>query len=159
MRTLIVVLAILAIAFADGSKVVDAVGKVVGKYPYSYGAGNKDGPTKGVRDGKCDDSKVIGFDNSGLTVFGIYQGCGKAIYHGATHQYKECTKLVDFDDREPGDLIFYGTSGTDIHHVAICADDDHMFEAPGHDAHCKGILIANSTIRTRDLLPKVCRYC
>jgi len=107
----------------------------------------------------CDDRGVKGFDCSGLSKYGVYQGCGKSIYHGATTQYRQAPQVLDLADKQPGDLIFYGTSLSDIHHVTIYVGGNNMVEAPGHDSHCKGIYVRNVEIRSKNLLSKVARYC
>jgi len=162
MRFLIALLAIVAVVFAGGDGVVSAVRSMVGKYPYSYAGGNDHGATRGVLmkiSPYCDDRNVIGFDCSGLSKYGVFQGCGKSIYHGATTQYRQAPQVLDLSEKQPGDLIFYGTSLSDIHHVTIYSGGNSMVEAAGHDSHCKGIPVRETSIRDKNLLSKVARYC
>jgi len=145
-----------------GQAVVTAVRAMVGRYPYSWCGGNDHGPTHGTvqkQSPYCDDRNVIGFDCSGLTKYGVYQACGKSIYHGATTQYRQAPTVVDIGSKQPGDLIFYGNSLNDIHHVTVYAGGNNMIEAPGHDSHCNGIKVRETAIRSTNLLSKVARYC
>ena len=140
---------------------VAAAGSMVGKYPYSWGGGNNNGATLGKKQSSspyCDDSKVKGFDCSGLSKYAVYQGAGKSIYHGAQTQYNEAPKKIALNDKQPGDLVFFGKSTTSITHVAIYAGNNMMIEAPGHNADCSGIYVRKVKLRTNNLLSTVARY-
>jgi len=164
MRFAVALLALAVVALAarnGGDAVVQAVRNQVNQWPYSYGGGNNKGATYGVLmkiSPYCDDRKVKGFDCSGLSKYGVFQGCGKDIYHGATHQFNQAPQLLPFSEKQPGDLIFYGPSEKDIHHVTIYSGGNMMVEAYGHD-HCKGILVRETEIRSKNLIQKVARYC
>jgi len=164
MRTIIVVLAIAAVCLAGGDGVVSAVRSMVGRYPYSWCGGNDHGATHGAVQKEspyCDDRNVVGFDCSGLSKYGVYQGCGKSIYHGATHQYNQAPNKPELSQKQPGDLLFYGPGPgmSNIHHVTIYVGGNNMVEAYGHDGHCKGIPVRETAIRSKNLMPNVARYC
>ena len=166
MHFVVVLLAIAAVSLAAqnscGDDIVAAARAMIDRYPYSWCGGNDQGPTKGAvqkQSPYCDDRNVVGFDCSGLTKYAVYQATGKSIYHGATHQYLNCPNKVAIADKQPGDLMFYGNSLKDIHHVVIYSGGNNMIEAYGHDSNCHGIPVRETTIRTQNLLEEVARYC
>ena len=71
----------------------------------------------------------VGFDCSGL-VQAAYQTAGIALPRTAQQQYDATTKLAPGDPLQPGDLVFFGQSTTDITHVGIYAGDGEMVDAP-----------------------------
>jgi len=128
-------------------------------WPYSWGGGNRNGATYGSiePDGpKCDDRKVKGFDCSGLSLYALWQGVGVSVGHGATMQWNAAPKYP-YSQRQPGDLIFYGTD-TKIHHVTIYAGNDQMLEAEGHDSHCRGLKLHKTAVRSKNLKNLVGRF-
>lgn len=144
-----------------GDAVAAAAEAMVGRYPYSYAGGNDRGASYGVLmkiSPYCDDRRVLGFDCSGLSKYAVFQGTGRSIYHGATHQYNEAPQQLPLAARQRGDLLFYGTSLADIHHVTIYAGDGMMVEASGHNPDCTGVLVRKVAVRTKNLLPNVARY-
>jgi len=164
MRTLIalalVALVVVSAQSNGGSAIVSAAKSQVGKWPYSWAGGDNHGATYGVKQScspYCDDRKVKGFDCSGLSKYSVYQGVGVSLAHHAQTQYDNCKNKVASSDRQPGDLVFFGSSSSSIHHVAIYIGDNQMIEAPGHDSHCHGIKVRQSALRTKDLVSKVCR--
>jgi cell wall-associated NlpC family hydrolase len=60
----------------------------------------------------------VGFDCSGL-VQAAYAAAGIALPRTAQEQYDATAKLGPGDVLEPGDLVFFGTSVSDIEHVGI----------------------------------------
>ena len=145
----------------QGDAVAAAAEAMVGRYPYSYAGGNDRGATYGVLmkiSPYCDDRRVLGFDCSGLSKYAVFQGTGRSIYHGATHQYNEAPQQLPLAAMQRGDLLFYGTSLADIHHVTIYAGNNMMVEASGHNPDCSGVKVRKVAVRTKNLLPNVARY-
>ncbi|MGE7434011.1 C40 family peptidase [Kitasatospora sp. NPDC001175] len=70
-----------------------------------------------------------GYDCSGLTQ-AAYAAAGIPIPRVAQDQYNATTKLPPGSALLPGDLVFYGTSTTDITHVGLYVGGDQMIEAP-----------------------------
>ena len=143
-----------------GDKIVKAAESMVGKYPYSWDAGDIHGATKGTKQKEkpyCDDRNVVGFDCSGLAIYSVYQGVGKTLPHHAQDQYSMAPKYP-LSQRQPGDLVFFGSSSSNIKHVAIYAGNNKMIEAPGHDKHCKGIKVRKVALKTSNLIQKVGRF-
>lgn len=148
----------------SGAKIVSAARKMVGKYPYSWAGGNNNGATYGIVQDispYCDDSDVIGFDCSGLAKYAVYQGTGVSLYHQSQVQYdtaKNNGQLVDIGNRKAGDLVFFGSSSSSIHHVAIYSGEGTMIEAPGHNSDCSGMLVREKELRTSQLISKAARF-
>ncbi|MEV5249866.1 bifunctional lytic transglycosylase/C40 family peptidase [Streptomyces werraensis] len=98
--------------------------------PYSWGGGNASGPSTGTccspsgQDGKA----VRGFDCSGLTLY-AYAKAGITLPRTAAAQYA-ASEPVKPGQVKPGDLVFYGTSATSIHHVGIYVGNGWMIDAP-----------------------------
>lgn len=144
-----------------GSKVVAAAESMVGKYPYSWGGGDNDGATVGIIQKippYCDDRNVVGFDCSGLAKYAVYQGSGVSIIHKAQIQYDNAPTKVPLDEKQPGDLVFFGKSTTSITHVAIYAGDDMMIEASGHNDDLSGIPVRKVELRTNNIISSAARY-
>lgn len=77
--------------------------------PYVWGGGDHHGATGG------------GFDCSGLTMYAVYQATNGevAMAHQTNSQIVDPNvKKVAWEDRQPGDLLFFG-SPADYHHVSI----------------------------------------
>ncbi|MFI7194421.1 C40 family peptidase [Nocardia nova] len=98
-----------------GQAVVAAAQQWIGT-PYVWGGGDANGPTGG------------GFDCSGLTLYAVYQASGGRIrlpHYTQAQQDDPAAHAVPFDQRQPGDLIFFTTAGeSDSHHVAVYAGRD-----------------------------------
>ncbi|MEU8473352.1 bifunctional lytic transglycosylase/C40 family peptidase [Streptomyces sp. NPDC029006] len=98
--------------------------------PYSWGGGTADGPSTG----SCcsphghSGSSIAGFDCSGLTLY-AYAKSGISLPRTAAQQYAASEPLTPQEAR-PGDLVFYGNSATDIHHVGIYVGGGWMIDAP-----------------------------
>lgn len=69
------------------------------------------------------------FDCSGLTMFCYSVAAGISLPHNAAMQYA-CTTHIARDSAQPGDLVFFGSSASSIHHVAIYTGGDMMIHAP-----------------------------
>ncbi|WP_439659556.1 C40 family peptidase [Lentzea sp. HUAS TT2] len=112
---------------------------------YSWGGGNADGPTKGVRDGGVADShgdyNKVGFDCSGLTLY-AYAQAGVQIIRPSDAQLTRAKLVVPFTQARAGDLLFWGT-----HHVAmylgVINGQQMMLEAPQ-----SGDVVKVSKVRT-----------
>ncbi|NKY43594.1 C40 family peptidase [Nocardia cerradoensis] len=98
-----------------GQAVVAAAQQWIGT-PYVWGGGDANGPTGG------------GFDCSGLTLYAISQASRGRIrlpHYTQAQQDSPAGQSVPFDQRQPGDLIFFTTAGeSDSHHVAVYAGRD-----------------------------------
>jgi cell wall-associated NlpC family hydrolase len=71
----------------------------------------------------------VGFDCSGL-VQAAYKVVGITLPRVAQDQYDATTKLGPGGPLEPGDLVFFGESTTDITHVGIYVGNGEMVDAP-----------------------------
>ena len=93
-----------------GAAIIAAAEKWIGT-PYVWGGGDQNGPTSG------------GFDCSGLTLYALYQASGGRLrlpHFTQSQQDDPAGKVVAFDQRQPGDLIFFTAPGESTsHHVAI----------------------------------------
>ncbi|MFF8544992.1 NlpC/P60 family protein [Streptomyces werraensis] len=98
--------------------------------PYSWGGGNANGPSTGVccSPGGQNGKAVAGFDCSGLTLY-AYAQAGISLPRTAAQQYA-ASQPVKPGQVRPGDLVFYGTSATNIHHVGIYVGNGWMIDAP-----------------------------
>jgi cell wall-associated NlpC family hydrolase len=68
-----------------------------------------------------------GFDCSGFTLY-VYRQVGRTLPHGATDQARRGIR-VSLRRLEPGDLVFWGGSGS-YSHVAMYAGRGRVIEAP-----------------------------
>lgn len=112
-----------------GPNVIAAAMRWLGT-PYAWGGGNTDGPTNGISDGGTGDANgdtgKVGFDCSGLTLYAVFQASGGAISlphsTGDTSNpgqlYDPRGQNVPLDQKQPGDLVFFGAGGN-THHVGI----------------------------------------
>ncbi|WP_040714174.1 C40 family peptidase [Nocardia takedensis] len=104
-------------ASAFGRAVIDHASRWIGT-PYEWGGGDFEGPTGG------------GFDCSGLTRYAIYHASGGQIqlpHYTQAQQDHPSAEVVAFDQREPGDLIFFTAPGdADSHHVGIYLGRDEQ---------------------------------
>ena len=112
---------------------IDAASSMLGRYPYSWGGGDKYGPSYGIccsgsgRDG----TNVYGFDCSGLTQYAFYKGAGLSIDRKSGMQYANGYKVA-LSQRKAGDLIFWSSnspSASGIHHVALYVGGGQIIEA------------------------------
>lgn len=84
--------------------------------PYVWG-GN--GPQQGS----------TGFDCSGLTTF-AYSSAGVSLPRTAHTQYFATGRIMQAGDLQPGDLVFWGSPATKIHHVGLYLGNGVMVNAP-----------------------------
>jgi len=85
------------------------------------------------------------FDCSGLTMM-AWARAGVSMTHGSEAQWEEFPK-VPIPDLQPGDLVFFGSSGPSNHHVGIYVGGGTMIEAPH-----TGAVVRYSTIYRPDLV-------
>ena len=121
---------------------------------YSWGGGNVQGPTVGVRDGGVADTygdyRKVGFDCSGLMIYAFSHALGYALPHYSGFQYNAGRK-VPLAQKRPGDMLFWGTGG-DIHHVALYIGGEQMIEAP-----YSGGAVRVTAVRYTEIMPYVVR--
>lgn len=119
---------------------------------YSWGGGNVNGPTKGIRDyGTGDyygDYLNEGFDCSGLMIY-AFAPAGYALPHYTGYQYK-FEKHYPVAQMKRGDLLFWGTNASQ--HVALYLGDGKMIEAPQ-----SGSVVKISPVRWGGMTPDVVR--
>ncbi|GAC1383941.1 MAG: C40 family peptidase [Marmoricola sp.] len=95
--------------------------------PYVWGGGAYTGPS-----GIGSDGRGPGWDCSGLVMYAAYQASGGKLrlphYSGAQITFGQ---PVGWDDKQPGDLIFFTEPGASApHHVAIYTGDGKILQAP-----------------------------
>ncbi len=119
---------------------------------YSWGGGDANGPTLGIRDGGVADSygdyQKVGFDCSGLMIYG-FAGVGIDLPHYTGYQYTSGPQ-VPLSEMRRGDMIFYGPNASA--HVALILGDGTMIEAPQ-----SGDVVKISPVRTAGAMPMVVR--
>lgn len=98
---------------------------------YSWGGGNSDGPTKGIRDGgtadEFGDYKKVGFDCSGLMLY-AFSGVGIDLPRYSGNQHK-AGEQVPVDQMQRGDMLAWARNGR-TYHIALYLGDGQMLEAP-----------------------------
>jgi cell wall-associated NlpC family hydrolase len=72
---------------------------------------------------------------------------GVSMSHGSQDQYNAFPK-VPISQLQPGDLVFFGSSGPSNHHGALYIGGGTMIEAPH-----TGAFVRYGTIYRRDLVP------
>ncbi|MPZ65487.1 MAG: hydrolase [Pseudonocardiaceae bacterium] len=121
---------------------------------YSWGGGDSDGPTLGIRDGGVADSygdyRNSGFDCSGLMIYAFAPEIGYSLPHYSGSQYDSGVK-VPLSQKQPGDMLFWATGGR-IHHVALYIGDGQMIEAPQ-----SGSQVRIAPVRTSGIMPYATR--
>lgn len=140
-------------ASAKITAVINAAKSQLGKgYFYSWGGGDRNGPSYGIKDGSRDDRDVFGFDCSGLTQFAVWQGAGIDIGSTARVQVNKGHKVA-WTSRKPGDLLFWYTSGV-ASHVAIYLGDDKLIESNvprnANSVHIKTVSGSPTVVRIID---------
>jgi peptidoglycan DL-endopeptidase RipA len=104
---------------------------------YSWGGGNYDGPTVGIRDGGIGDAYgdyySVGFDCSGLMMY-AFAGAGVYLPHYSGYQYNAGRK-VPLSQAQRGDMLFWGPGGGT--HVALYLGGGMMVEAPYSGSHVR----------------------
>ena len=101
--------------------------------PYAWAGGSGHGPTRGVCAGgdAAQDCKVVGFDCSGLAIFGWAPY--RSMAHFAATQYTQAGRAHPaVRALRPGDLVFWSSNHTvaGIHHVAIYVGNGNVVQAP-----------------------------
>jgi cell wall-associated NlpC family hydrolase len=101
--------------------------------PYAYGGGGPNGPSLGS-DG------LIGFDCSAFMQYVFEQGAQIAIPRTAQAQYNATVGVGNTATQstiQPGDLMFFGSSPTDVEHVDMYVGSNMVIEAPetGENLH------------------------
>ncbi|MET9913594.1 bifunctional lytic transglycosylase/C40 family peptidase [Streptomyces sp. NPDC006476] len=113
----------------EAATALNAAAKMIGT-PYSWGGGNASGPSTGTccsPNGRSGTS-ITGFDCSGLTLY-AYAKAGISLPRTAAQQYA-ASEPVKPGDVRPGDLVFYGSSLSSIHHVGLYIGGGWMIDAP-----------------------------
>lgn len=109
------------------NKVISSARKYLGT-PYSWGGGDKNGPTKGSGSG----ANTSGFDCSGLTLYAWAQ-VGVDLPH-YTDDQAALGINVPLGQEQPGDLLFYSggndPSGAKYHHVTMYTGNGNVIQAP-----------------------------
>jgi cell wall-associated NlpC family hydrolase len=75
------------------------------------------------------------FDCSGLSMMAWLQ-VGVAMQHGSQSQY-DSFPHIPLNQLQPGDLVFFGTSGPSNHHVGIVVGNNMMIDAPHTGANVR----------------------
>ena len=91
------------------------------------------------------------FDCSGLTMMAWAQG-GVGMSHGSQSQYLSFPH-VPISQLQPGDLVFFGSSGPSNHHVGLYVGGGTMIEAPHTGAFVRYATIYRARPRTAGIAP------
>ncbi|MEO6089184.1 MAG: NlpC/P60 family protein [Umezawaea sp.] len=141
-------------AESDGDGVEIAIARAMAYLGtrYSWGGGNYNGPTVGIRDGGVADDYgdyySVGFDCSGLMMY-AFAGAGVYIPHYSGYQYNAGRK-IPLDQAQRGDMLFWGPGGGT--HVALYLGRGMMVEAP-----YSGSSVRISPVRYGGIMPYVTR--
>lgn len=95
----------------DGNGIVAAAREQIGM-PYVWGGGDQNGPTGGLSGGEA------GFDCSGLVLYAVARATGGKLVlsHNTVAQADDPRlRVVDWEDRQPGDLLYFGANGAQGH--------------------------------------------
>jgi cell wall-associated NlpC family hydrolase len=149
-HALIAVLIVLAMAPAcasaasGGQAIVNAAASQAGR-TYCWAGGTTSGASHGSGLGPyvsgegyeapdCGQSTTTGFDCTGLVIYAVYQGTGGAVnlsaYHGPTQAaHAPGTWIASESDLQPGDIVYFGSSRSNITHAAIYAGGGMVWDA------------------------------
>jgi hypothetical protein len=114
-----------------------------GSVPYVWGGGHRTvGPSTGTCKGyhgsvsPCPAERTVGVDCSGLTrwVFSVAYG---ADVFGGVNTDGQLSRMKKVTTPQPGDLVFFGTSGAATSHVAVYVGSGQMIEAPYTGAYVR----------------------
>ncbi len=147
----------------NGKKIVEAAKSMEG-YPFSLVAGDENGPTYGYEEDiypYCNDTKVKGFNASGLTLYAVAQVCGIILDHNIQSQYDYAYNhglLLPLKQVKPGDIVFFGYNDNKIYDVGVYSGNNKMWGTSGHSKNCKGAPVKEKNIRY-DIMDKVARFC
>ncbi|MDT0454060.1 C40 family peptidase [Streptomyces hesseae] len=113
----------------QAATVVNTAQEMLGT-PYSWGGGSASGPTTGTccSPNGSSGGAITGFDCSGLTLY-AYAKVGIALPRTAAEQYA-ASDPVKPGQEIPGDLVFYGNSPANLHHVGIYIGGGWIINAP-----------------------------
>ncbi|MFE9098010.1 C40 family peptidase [Streptomyces sp. NPDC007264] len=111
----------------DVGKVIQAAKAQLG-VDYCWAGGDANGPT---HTSYCPQGVSKGFDCSGLTLY-AYAKVGITLGHYTGDQWEAGSRVRDYSDLKPGDLMFWSSDGTvgGIHHVSMYLGNDEMIHAP-----------------------------
>ncbi|MGH8862619.1 MAG: C40 family peptidase, partial [Jatrophihabitantaceae bacterium] len=117
---------------AAGREAVHRAMRYLG-WMYAWAGGNSGGPTYGVcaGDGAYNDCHILGFDCSGLTLYGWAPF--ESMAHFAQSQYVQAGSVhPSTNNLRPGDLVFWSSNGaiSGIHHVAMYIGGGNVIQAP-----------------------------
>ncbi|MFK4362706.1 cell wall-associated NlpC family hydrolase [Rhodococcus sp. 27YEA6] len=119
---------------------------------YSWGGGDANGPTVGIRDGGVADTfgdfENAGFDCSGIMIY-AFAGVGISLPHYSGYQYT-AGRQVPASQMKRGDLIFYGPNASQ--HEALYLGNNQMLESPQ-----SGDVVKVSPVRWDGMVPNVTR--
>jgi cell wall-associated NlpC family hydrolase len=100
---------------------------------YAWAGGNSSGPTYGVcaGDGAFNDCHVLGFDCSGLVLYGWAPSI-HLDHYAATQYWQAGSQHPSISNLLPGDLVFWSSNGSasGIHHVAMYIGNGNVIQAP-----------------------------
>ncbi len=107
-----------------------------GAVPYSWGGGHGDrpGPSTGTCDGytgsihPCPATHTVGADCSGFTRWVYSLAYGSDVL-GAGNTNDQVQHLTRVSSPRPGDLVFFGSSSSNTHHVGIYIGNGQMINA------------------------------
>ncbi|MBZ8176211.1 peptidoglycan DD-metalloendopeptidase family protein [Corynebacterium sp. 3HC-13] len=105
--------------------------------PYVWGGGNFEGPTGG------------GFDCSGLVLYSVAQATDGAVQlcHNTNCQMVDpAFETVSWEDRQPGDILYFGTPGGDYHHTSIYSGEKDG-QAMQYEAQTFGVPLGAFPVR------------
>lgn len=153
----------------NGKKVINEAMKLVGKYVYSFGGGNINGPSLGKYKpniNHCDDRKILGFDCGGFVLYSYYKALNKKLPHGPKLLYKKAKKekrLLPITKVKPGDLLFYGSKKNPdpeyLRHVVLYAGNGMILQSEGHfNPSCKPKLISYQPLYLNGLVDVAARF-
>jgi len=77
-----------------------------------------------------------GFDCSGLVQY-VYKSMGFKVPPGAIGQASTMGKVAPLNSLRPGDLVAWGSSPANAHHIAIYAGNGQIWEAPRPGANVR----------------------
>ena len=106
-----------------------------GAVPYVWGGGHGAvGPSTGTCAGytgsikPCPATKTVGVDCSGLSRWVYQQAYGRDIF-GGVNTNGQIAKLKKVSTPQPGDLVYFGSSPSNTHHVGIYIGNGRMINA------------------------------
>lgn len=141
---------------SSGGLIQDVINRAMAQrgVHYSWGGGDANGPTTGIRDASVADTygdyRTMGFDCSGLMIYAFAAALGYSLPHYSGAQY-DAGRRVPLENKRPGDMLFWGSSGR-IHHVALYLGNEQMIEAP-----YSGSAVRVTAVRYAGIMPYVTR--